>query len=109
MVGRESPVVASLTPRSPHPYSSIALSPSRQHAVAAGKDTLKVISVGPSGLSELRSLRVSQVRRNCSFYLKILPEERGAVLTFSALLAFSSAGVNILILPREAPMQEGET
>lgn len=55
-----SPVVASLKNRSQHPYSSIALAPSRLHAVAAAKDTLKVISVRPEGLSEIRSLRVSQ-------------------------------------------------
>lgn len=56
----DSPVVASLGHRSTHPYSSIALSPSRQHAVAAANDTLTVLSVGPSGLSQIRSLRVSQ-------------------------------------------------
>lgn len=56
----ESPVVASLRKRSPTPYSSIALSPSRQHAVVAAKDTLTVLSVSPNGLSEIRSLRVSQ-------------------------------------------------
>ena len=60
MSERNSPVVASLENRSTHPYSSIALSPSRQHAVVAAKDTLTVLSVGPSGLSEIRSLRVSQ-------------------------------------------------
>lgn len=56
----QSPVVASLKNRSTHPYSSIALSPSRQYAVAAAKDTLTVISVRSTGLSEIRSLRVSQ-------------------------------------------------
>jgi len=61
----QSPIVASLKNRSPHPYSSIALSPSRHHAVAAAKDTLTVISVRPSGLSEIRSLRVSQVSLSC--------------------------------------------
>jgi hypothetical protein len=60
MSERNSPIVASLENRSTHPYSSIALSPSRQHAVVAAKDTLTVLSVGPSGLSEIRSLRVSQ-------------------------------------------------
>lgn len=56
----ESPVVASLKPRSQNPYSSICLSPSRQHAVAAAKDTLTVLSVRPNGLTEIKSLRVSQ-------------------------------------------------
>jgi hypothetical protein len=65
----QSPIVASLKNRSPHPYSSIALSPSRQHAVAAAKDTLTVLSVRPSGLSEIRSLRVSQVSRLMCVYL----------------------------------------
>jgi hypothetical protein len=40
----ENPVVASLAGKSQHPYSSIAISPDRIHAVAAGKDTLRVFS-----------------------------------------------------------------
>lgn len=59
---RRNPVVASLPgPRFPHPYSSIAVSPDRSHVVVAGKDTLRVLSVGVHGLSEIRSNRVAKV------------------------------------------------
>ena len=63
MSEQRNPVVASLADRSQHPYSSIAISPDRMHAVAAGKDTIRVISVGPQGLTEISSLRISQVSR----------------------------------------------
>mmetsp|Transcript_19354 Transcript_19354/g.27360 ORF Transcript_19354/g.27360 Transcript_19354/m.27360 type:complete len:890 (-) Transcript_19354:965-3634(-) len=52
--------VASLANRSPHPYSSVALSPSRSHAIVAGKDTLRVLSVGSDGLAEKKMIRISQ-------------------------------------------------
>ena len=61
MSEQRNPVVASLATRSQYPYTSIAASPDRTHAIAAGKDTLRVISVGPQGLKEIRSLRISQV------------------------------------------------
>lgn len=60
MSEQRNPVVASLATRSQHPYTSIAVSPDRTHAIAAGKDTLRVISVVPQGLKEIRSLRISQ-------------------------------------------------
>lgn len=74
MSEQRNPVVSSLASRSQHPYSSIAVSPDRKHAVAAGKDTLRVLSVGPQGLREIRSLRISQVStscRSCTTYFQI--------------------------------------
>jgi hypothetical protein len=62
MSEQRNPVVASLPNRAQHPYSAIALSPDRKNAVAAGKDTLRVLSIGPQGLREIISLRISQVR-----------------------------------------------
>ena len=59
---RKNPVVASLGNQSLHPYTSIAISPNRQYAVVAGKDTLRLLAVGPNGLSLVRSLPISQVR-----------------------------------------------
>lgn len=56
----QDPVVASLDNRSAHPYSSVAMSPSRKHAIVAGKDTLQLMEVGPRGLSLVRSLRIAQ-------------------------------------------------
>lgn len=54
-------VVASLGGnRSAPPYSSVAMSPSRKHAVVAGKDTLQLVEVSPKGLFLKRSLRISQ-------------------------------------------------
>jgi WD repeat-containing protein 24 len=57
---RTNPVVASLAKISQHPYSSIALSPDGKYAIVAAKDSLRVLSVGPSGLTEVRNVRVSQ-------------------------------------------------
>jgi hypothetical protein len=61
MAKRKDPVVASLSNRSPHPYSAIAMSPNRQYAIVAGKDTIQLVKIGPSGLKSLRSLKISQV------------------------------------------------
>ena len=61
MPERKNPVVASLGSRSPHPYTSITLSPNRRYAIVARKDTLRLLAVGPNGLSLLRSLQISQV------------------------------------------------
>ena len=60
----DNPVVATLANRSPHPYSAITLSPSRQLAIVAGKDTLQLVRIDPTGLQSLRSLNFSQV---CEF------------------------------------------
>ena len=54
-----NPVVATLANPSQHPYSSIALSPDRSHAVVAGKDNLQLLSVSPHGLSEIRNVRIA--------------------------------------------------
>lgn len=62
MSEQRNPVVASLANRSQHPYSSITVSPDRCNVIAAGKDTLRVLSLTPQGLREVRSLRISQVR-----------------------------------------------
>ena len=56
-----NPVVASLPNRSPHPYSSIAMSPSRQYAIIAGKDTLQLVKISPSGLTPCKTIQISQV------------------------------------------------
>lgn len=53
-----SVVVASLPKRTPHPYSSIALSPDRRYAVASVKDTLQILSVGPGGLRLLKTVPI---------------------------------------------------
>ena len=55
-------IVASVKSKVPHPDSSLTLSPDRRHAIAAGKDTLRLISVASDGLHELKSLRFSKVR-----------------------------------------------
>ena len=54
------PVVSALPNKSPHPYSSVAISPDLNYAVVAAKDLLRVVSITPSGLSEQRCIRVSQ-------------------------------------------------
>jgi hypothetical protein len=59
-----SSVVASLTEKSAHPFSSIALSPNRQYAVISGKDTLQLVKVDPEGIKSLRTLKISQVGRD---------------------------------------------
>lgn len=56
----QDPVVASLASRSAHPYSSVAMSNNRRHAICAGKDTLQLMEVSPRGLTLIRSLRISQ-------------------------------------------------
>jgi hypothetical protein len=51
------PVVAYLSKqKSPHPYSSIALSPCRQYAVTACKDSLQILRVSPSGIRSIRTV-----------------------------------------------------
>jgi hypothetical protein len=61
MSSQSSVVVASLAERSPHPFSSMAMSPNRQYAVIAGKDTLQLVKVDSSGIKSLRKLKISQV------------------------------------------------
>jgi WD40 repeat protein len=51
--------VATLANRSPHPYSSITMSPNRQYAIIAGKETLQLVKVLPSGLFSIRSMKLS--------------------------------------------------
>ena len=63
-----NPVVASLPgPRFSHPYSSIAASPDRSNVIVAGKDTLRICSLGIHGLKEIQSLRVAKVREPNDF------------------------------------------
>jgi hypothetical protein len=62
-----SAVVASLTEGSVDPFSCMSLSPSREYAIAAAKDTLNLIRIDPRGIQTLRKLKVSQVRRMASF------------------------------------------
>jgi hypothetical protein len=69
MASSNSAVVASLRERSTHPLSSISLSPSRQFAVIAGKETLQIVKISPEGIHILRSLKISQV---CEFIYFIL-------------------------------------
>lgn len=54
---RPDPVVAYLSKqKSQHPYTSIALSPCRQYAVTACKDSLQILRVGPSGVRSIRTI-----------------------------------------------------
>lgn len=55
----KSPVVSSL-PKLPIPYSSLSLSPDRQYAVAASKDTLHIIQITPKGLKAIKTIPVAQ-------------------------------------------------
>jgi WD repeat-containing protein 24 len=52
-------VVSSLPDRSPDPFSSLALSPERNHAVVAGKDTLQLIQIDAKGLRSIRSIKIA--------------------------------------------------
>jgi len=58
--GGNNPVVASLAKKSPHPFSSLALSPTRQHAVTACKDTLQIVKVGPFGITPQKTIPIAQ-------------------------------------------------
>ena len=58
----KSSVVASLSAASPHPFSSLALSPNRQFAVLSGKDVLQLVKVDQHGITSLRTLKIAQVR-----------------------------------------------
>ncbi|CAB9500416.1 GATOR complex protein WDR24 [Seminavis robusta] len=62
MRGPKDPVVATLANRSGvvHPYSSVAMSANRKHAIVAGKDTLHLMEVSPRGLAPIRSMRINQ-------------------------------------------------
>lgn len=55
----KSPVVSSL-PKLPIPYSSLSISPDRQYAVAASKDTLHIIQIHPNGLRAIKTIPVAQ-------------------------------------------------
>jgi hypothetical protein len=57
---KDNPIVASLAQKSPHPFSSIALSPNREYAVTARKDTLLIVQVGPLGILPLKSIPIAQ-------------------------------------------------
>jgi WD40 repeat protein len=57
---KDNPIVASLSQKSPHPFSSIALSPNREYAVTARKDTLLIVQVGPLGILPFKSIPIAQ-------------------------------------------------
>jgi len=80
------PVVSALPNKSPHPYSSVAISPDRNHAVVAAKDLLRVVSITPSGLSEQRCIRVSQ-------YFQTHSSPAAAAATATATPAVAAGGV----------------
>jgi WD40 repeat protein len=52
--------VASLSKRAPHPISSLDLSPDRNHAVLASKDTLQIIKISPNGISLIKAIPIAQ-------------------------------------------------
>lgn len=54
-------VVASLAEGSMNPFSCVSLSPSRDYAIAAAKDTLNLIRIDPGGIRSLRKIKISQV------------------------------------------------
>ncbi len=56
---RKDVVVASLSDRPAHPYSSISLSPRGRYALLAGKGTIQLVSVGPEGLKSIRTLKIA--------------------------------------------------
>ena len=74
MPKRKDPVVASLPTRSPHPYSAIAMSPNREYAIVAGKDTIQLVKIDPSGLKSLRSLKISQVCDSMIFLILLIDD-----------------------------------
>ena len=61
MSEQASPIVAALANRAPHHFKAIAMSPTREHAIVAGKDTLHVLGIDSEGIREIRSVQVSQV------------------------------------------------
>ena len=79
-MNKNNPVVASLPgPPFSYPYSSIALSSdgscrinNGSYAVVAGKDTLRVLSLTHNGVNEIRSIRVSKVRKKKPHYSLVL-------------------------------------
>jgi WD40 repeat protein len=66
---KDNPVVASLpvpandansATQPQHPFSSIAVSPDKEYAVMARKDTLLIVNVGPAGILPFRTVPVAQ-------------------------------------------------
>jgi hypothetical protein len=58
---KDNPIVASLSQKSPpHPFSSIALSPNREYAVTARKDTLLILQVGSAGIHPHKEIPIAQ-------------------------------------------------
>ncbi|KAL3937841.1 MAG: hypothetical protein SGARI_001973 [Bacillariaceae sp.] len=82
-------VVASLPDKSSHPYSSLALSPDRTPALIAGKDTLQLVALDPTGLRVIRSIKIGQ-----HFY--------------SAVSTESSAGSSVIRKSGNAPRRYGD-
>jgi len=57
----KSIVVAQLEDDVQIPYSCISSSPDGRLVIMGGQDTVRIVSVKPSGLKEVRSIRISQV------------------------------------------------
>jgi len=55
-----SQIVAKLSDKAPYPYTSLSLSPYGKIIVIAGKDTVRFVSIKPSGLQEVKSIRIAQ-------------------------------------------------
>ncbi len=54
-------VVATLSENVHIPYSCLSSSPDGRLVIMGGQDTIRIVSVKPSGLKEVRSIRVAQV------------------------------------------------
>ena len=61
--------VAKLPDKAPYPYTSLSLSPYGRLIAIAGKDTVRFVSVKPSGLKEVKTIRISQVSFTCTSIL----------------------------------------
>ena len=79
--GDYSATVAKLRDKAPYPYTSLTMSPYGRLIAIAGKDTLRIVSIKPSGLKEVKSIRISQVsfifsdnRRHVGNYPKLMSQ-----------------------------------
>ncbi len=62
MPSKHSVTVAKLPgDKAPYPYTSLSKSPYGRLILIAGKDTVTFVSIKPSGLKEVKSVRISQV------------------------------------------------
>ena len=77
--GRKNVVVAALSDRPAHPYSSISLSPRGRYALLAGKGTIQLVSVGPEGLKTIRTLKIDHHFFNTSAAASSSPGATGGI------------------------------